>query len=611
MLNREGKRGQLSIYIIAAIVIVAVLVGWFFLRRGGVIGEIPAEFKPLEETFLSCVEDYGLIGANILGDRGGYIYPPDFVPGTEYMPTSNYLDFKGIGVPYWYYVSGNGVREQVPSKSDMEEQLETFIDENFECDFSDFRERGFIVNMGEINSDVKILDDRIDVSVNSDLEASFENESIRVQKHEKEVKSNLGKFYSAALKVYSKEKQEAFLEAYGVDVLRLYAPVDGVEMSCSPKIWMKQDIDEELKEALEANVQAIRVGAEKNEYFVQALNAGENVDFLYDRKWPTKIEVWDSVNDVLIAEPVGNQPGLGILGFCYVPYHFVYDIVYPVLIQVYDNTEMFQFPVAVIIEGNVPREALEGGAVLNSEPELCKYKDVKINVHTYDIQLEPVEAEITFECVRQSCDIGKTEATGGDSFLAGEFPRCVNGIISAEAEGYARKSKMISTNLGGEADMVLDKLYPLDIELKVDSKETGELAVVSFVSENNVQTVAWPEQKSVSLSEGQYNISVYVYRSSSIKIPAMKKEQCTEVPKSGLLGVFGMTEEKCFNIDLPSQTLENAMMGGGKSAEYIIESQLKKGKVEINVESLPLPTSLEQLQDNYNLVEVKPVYLSF
>ena len=40
-----------------------------------------------------------------------------------------------------------------------------------------------------------------------------------------------------------------------------------------------------------------------------------------------------------MAEPVGNQEGMGMLGFCYVAYHFVYDLAYPVLVQVYYEDE--------------------------------------------------------------------------------------------------------------------------------------------------------------------------------------------------------------------------------------------------------------------------------
>ena len=44
---------------------------------------------------------------------------------------------------------------------------------------------------------------------------------------------------------------------------------------------------------------------------------------------------------------------------------------------------------------------------------------------------------------------------------------------------------------------------------------------------------------------------------------------------------------------------------------YCVESMLEKGKVEVNVQGICLPKSLEELQDSYNLIEIKPVYLEF
>jgi len=157
----------------------------------------------------------------------------------------------------------------------------------------------------------------------------------------------------------------------------------------------------------------------------------------------------------------------------------------------------------------------------------------------------------------------------------------------------------------------LDKLYNLSLSLKVDNKESKDYAIITFKSENNLETIAYPQQKTISLAEGNYNISVYVYKNASIFIPGNKKEICNEVPKSGVLGIIGLTEEKCFDVDLPSQILSNVISAGGKSQEYIIKGQLENGKLEINVNSIPIPTSIEQLQDGYNLIQVNPVNLNF
>jgi len=61
------------------------------------------------------------------------------------MPFSSQLNFLGNPVPYWYYVSGNNVqKEQVPSKNEMENQLEDFIEEKInKCVFDEYYEQGF------------------------------------------------------------------------------------------------------------------------------------------------------------------------------------------------------------------------------------------------------------------------------------------------------------------------------------------------------------------------------------------------------------------------------------------------------------------------------------
>ena len=626
--NKEvrGKRGQVTIFIIIAIVLVIGIVLFFTFRDRIFQERIPQELAPVFDYFESCIEETTKQAALEMGSKGGYLELPEFSPGSEYAPFSSQLDFHGQAVPYWYYISGNGIKEeQIPSQKLMENQLENYLNDKIkDCKFYEFEERGFNVLMGDsIETEVSIKDNNIDVSVDFPLGVYFNEISSRKTKHEIVVRSNLGSFYNLAREIYSKQEKDAFLENYALDVLRLYAPVDGVEFSCTPKVWMQQDIKQELKQALEANMQAIKIQGnyytlsdEENQYFVQSLGEeigkkGEAVNFLYSGNWPTKVEIYPNENP-MIASPVGPEHGLGALGFCYVTYHYVYDLSVPVLIQIYNSEgEIFQFPVAVVIDKNKPREGLLAEEVFDTEDELCEYREQEISVYTYDLNLDPVEADISFECLGQRCSIGRTENTDGEAILEGEFPGCVNGYIVAQAEGYSRKRHLYSTNEEGIADIVLDKLYNLSVDLKVDATTTDEQAIVVFSSLENTQTIVWPEQKQLKLSEGEYDIEIYIYRDSKIILPATKTEKCAEVPKSGLAGFLGMTEEKCFTIDLPAEEIEGAIYAGGKSTDYFIESQLQGGSIEIDVESLPMPTGIESLQENYNLLETKPVYIYF
>ncbi len=329
--------------------------------------------------------------------------------------------------------------------------------------------------------------------------------------------------------------------------------------------------------------------------------------FINSKEWSNSFEVEPSETGVLIANTVGNQPGLGALGFCYAPYHFVYNTRYPVLVQVSGEEETFQFPVAVVIQGNKPREALNVSTVAIEGPPVCDQRNIPVSVNVYDTNLNSVDAEISYKCSETVCRIGETES----GFIEGNFPQCVNGFLIARSEGYEEKRELYSVVLPGSANVVLDRLYEMNVDLKLDNLDYEGQAVITFVSDDGSKTIVYPEQTSVELSEGQYEIQTYIYRNSSIRIGSTTTRECVEVPDSGIAGFLGFTREKCFNIDFPEQIVSNALGGGGKQNYYILESELKNSNtLEIRAGSLPIPTTLQQLQDNYILFEDKNLVIS-
>ena len=112
----KNKKAQTTILIILAILIVTIIILFFVFRGTLSLGGPPSDLEPVYTYYLNCIEQETQIAANILGQQGGYIEGPNFSPGSEYMPFSNYLNFVGIPIPYWYYISGNNIaKEQVPS----------------------------------------------------------------------------------------------------------------------------------------------------------------------------------------------------------------------------------------------------------------------------------------------------------------------------------------------------------------------------------------------------------------------------------------------------------------------------------------------------------------
>jgi hypothetical protein len=601
----KNKTGQVTIFVIIAIVIVAGIVAFFVFRQGFQTTRIPASVQPAYNTFLSCLEDKTLAGISILESQGGYIELPEFEPGNNYAPFSSQLNAFGSPIPYWQYVSGSGIqKEQVPSESDMEASLGSFIEgEIKKCYLGEYYAEGFEIVFGSPKAVVDINSANVNVNLDMDMTLTKGNDTVAVSSHEITVNSDLGSLYSSAKKIYDKEQKELFLENYGIDTLRLYAPVDGVKISCSPETWNAEQIFSELKDAIETNTLALttnRPADADSRYFYIDAGVGESVRFVTSRNWANSFEVLPADEAVLVATPVGNQQGLGVIGFCYVPYHFVYNVNYPVLVQVYNRDEVFQFPLAVVIQGNKPRTALNAAAS-NIVSDLCLYKNSPATVNTLDSDLNSVDAQIFYECLGESCFIGESK----DGTLTANFPQCTNGYIAARANGFKENRFSQSTvQAGSTATLILDRVYSVDLELKADKVPYAGNALIYFEAGGNSKTVSYPEQKKVSLSEGDYEVSVYLYRDSSIQLRETTSQQCIEVPNSGIGSLFGLSQEKCFDVTVPNQIVSDVLAGGGKQNISVFETILKTADaIEINVPSFAVPTTIEQLQNNYVLFE--------
>ncbi len=608
------KRGQVTIFIVLAILIVGGVVAYFALR-GNLMGtSVPEELRPVYDYYVSCLEATTEEGIALLGEQGGRIDIGDFEPGSAYMPFSSHLDFLGQAVPYWMYVSGNNLlRENVPTKAEMERELGDYVAARVGlCDFSDFEAQGFGVFVDEGVASSSVGDLKVGISVGNRISIFKGNSSAVVSSHEFEVFSKLGKFYGLAQEVYNYEKANMFLENYALDVMRLYAPVDGIESGCAPKVFVEEDVIEGLKDGLAANIPSIRLdgdyydlSSKEREYFVEdaGIDLDESVNFMYMKDWTTRVEMYGDK----VARPVGLQEGLSVLGFCYVPYHFVYDIDFPVMVQFYDDKELFQFPIGVVIAKSQAREALPTTSGVSIESRVCEFKNQEVEVYTYDVDLEPVESIISFKCLDSVCNIGETEEVGADAVLRGEFPQCVNGFIVADAEGYAQTKYQISTNEESVANIVMRKKYNLSLDLGGVDR-----AVVSFDSDDYSATVLYPDMDSVELIESYYNISVYVYDNSSLKFPATSRRECVDVPESGLAGMFGGETEKCYDINMPEMDIDFAVVGGGKTREYITSEDLENAyELNLNVLLFGLPASIEELSVNHDRVEDEVVYVSF
>ena len=481
MLFKRGKKAQVTIFIIVALVLVAIVVLFFSLKGTPQKKTIPAFAEPIENSFLVCLEDNVELGISLLELNGGNLDNVEFEPGSDYMPFSSHLKFMNYEIPYWFYISkGNIPKENMPTLEEMETHLAKYIEENLEsCKFEEFYDSDYDILKDNAKAEVKISDDKVDVELTMDLSVSKGEDSFVVNKHYIIVNSKLGSLYEDAVELYKQEQSTLFLEKFGIDTLRLYAPVDGVELKCSPITWDAETVFNDIKEALELNLFALKTSGDRKDYFVIDSPLKNNARFVYSKNWAYSFEVAPNEGSSLVSKPVGNQPGLGVLGFCYVTYHYVYNLAYPVLVQIYSGEETFQFPLAIVIKGNVPREALDGETFAKPFYDVCKDKLSSAEIFVSNYDSDPVSANVSFECFGSRCDLGHTSSDGNLSVL---IPQCINGFLVVNSNGYREARILYSSVEKGSSTILLDKEFEKLVSVNLGGKSYSVPAIISFLS---------------------------------------------------------------------------------------------------------------------------------
>ncbi len=613
------RRGQVTVFVIIALVVVAV-VGLFFAFRGNFLGEnIPSSLQPVYSRYSECISQEVSNGVKLMQSQGGRIDIGELSYASDFSPFSSHLNFLGFKIPYWYGFSGNNlVIENVPSLSDMEEELGSFLSERVnDCDMSDFYGQGFLIEKTEASASVDIQDGLVSVIVDSPLTVSFGEDTARKTSHEVSIDSELGTLYSEAVTLYNSQRQNLFFENYALDVLQSYAPVDGVEIQCSPKIWKTSEVVNEIQNGLNSNFGSVGFSSSlgKETYFTQNIGINEPVNILYlPGAFPSKIEVTPASQTLMIAEPVGTQEGMGIMGFCYVPYHFIYDLRFPVLVQIGNGIDNFQFPMVVNIDNNLVIDSETGAFVEESQDiDICSFAENFVTVNTYDSYLNPIVANLSYKCFDNTCNLGETKLSSSGAVFEGRIPACVNGELIASAEGYVESKITFSSNSQNFAEVILQEKYPLEVEIRLDGKVVrNATAVVHFISDDFSSSAIIPDSSNIELKEGLYRIEAFVYGNSNVVIPSTRKTECFTVSRGGVAGLFGSTKEECVNVEIPATNIDYALSGGGKLEDYyLLASELESGKIVIDVSELPKPNSLEQLQYNYEVFNTLGLEVNF
>lgn len=175
------KKGQISLFIIIAMIIAVVIIIIFIAKSNVIEGKVDPEIIPINNFFENCIQNTGEIAIYTIGQSGGY------------FSAANYSTDNGIA---YYYDKGKNF---MLSKARIEEEISLYVDKMlFYCTKEVENFSGYIVKQGESKTKAKIEEGKVVLDVKCPLSISKNNKYYTINKFQAEIPVRLDEIYNLA-----------------------------------------------------------------------------------------------------------------------------------------------------------------------------------------------------------------------------------------------------------------------------------------------------------------------------------------------------------------------------------------------------------------------------
>ena len=218
----KNNKGQITVFVIAAIVIVA-MVGLYFSFRSGVLPSIGGGNKEanVNEFFTSCIEDKISEAAREISLVGGDLKPKLYV---RFLFTEENI---ARNISYICYTQNNFLPCVVQKPTlflDVQNEIKNYISQDVESCFSEmkssFGKQGFVVSQdSKLNGfDVELMPEKISVKTDSKIILTKSDETKTQEDFEISVLSDTYGLVGIAQEIVNSETQFCYFEDTGFEV---------------------------------------------------------------------------------------------------------------------------------------------------------------------------------------------------------------------------------------------------------------------------------------------------------------------------------------------------------------------------------------------------------
>ncbi len=635
------RKGQITIFIILGLVLLITLaVVIYFVNTEAQkpwkeTPKIPEDIRPVADMINDCTKQSLKRGLITQGLQGGYIDIPGFVTNNP----DSYMTADPLGViliPYWYYNTEN----RIPSYNLMKIQLGNYIEEEIQqcVNFKSFEPKYMIEKLDKPKVLITYAEEEVVAEVKWLLRITTPEKTTQFSDYYALQNVKFKQMYELGIKILEEENKQEWLEQLTIDFMTAdpSIPFGGMEITCKQKKWDIDKIKEKLNDILFYNIPLIRIKntpqlkpiadrsvyenlKEKGEEIREDLIAGKINSVELDEEIPEDIyeinKMTFNINipltNIKAGFVYGNQnlllstlPHDGkwlksrnakgsknlIPFFCMNQWHFTYDVIYPINVQIKDEEAfegegfVFQYGLPVIINDNSPErinfgvrqfEPIYTGAGFCEETEDTETQIKVYGSEPYNpVAIELNKANISIQCVNIECNLGQTEIQeNGEILLKTRLPiGCGNPLVIAKKDGYLETKDWLT-----------------DDKIELQMKSLQELKPEFVIQPFHNLLDQWQTE------QNRFNLDKNEKITLSLRLKDSDFEQYLIFPTNETISIVEADEE----YELEIYLLKNDQIIGGYKNENLIinyEGVIGKEKIQFNIiEYRPNPSSEEEL----------------
>ena len=200
-----NKRGQVTIFIIIAILIIGIIAMFIILNnkrdsdnidRYFTTGDIKPKFDLLRNSIYNCMQTVGTDAIYVIWLQGGYYYKP-----------REALDLEYIFIPY-YYKQGQIL---IPTKTEIGRQISMYVNNYLGDCFKEIDNSDFSMEYQKANTVVAINPGEVKFIIDMQVDISKNNKKaiLQLKKSPFSVKSKLYEMYEVAKFITDSHKEDA------------------------------------------------------------------------------------------------------------------------------------------------------------------------------------------------------------------------------------------------------------------------------------------------------------------------------------------------------------------------------------------------------------------